>query len=225
MKLYFKYGAIYVALVLGINLAFNFSWGTVGNFFLVAAIVCFPAIVVALLVHLIPKTFYNPKNKIFAARKGEDKLFEKLNVKKWKDKIPEAGKTGGFARNHLYDPRNPDYIKKYIIEGCLAEALHSLSIIWGIAALFLVPKQLVLPMGVPLALFNFFVHIFPILIQRYMRPRLMKTLERLTKAQQEKQAAEQAAEPLAQQQPQQVAQKPAANTADSAAQSDPAQTK
>ena len=224
MKLYLKYGAIYVALALGINLAFDFSWTTVGNFFYCVAIVCLPAIVVAILVRIIPRTFYNPKNKIFSVRKGEDKLFAKLNVKKWKEKIPEAGKTGGFARDHIYEPRNPDYIKKYIIEGCIAEALHTLSILWGFVSLIFLPKHLILPMGVPLTLFNFFVHFFPMLIQRYMRPRLLKTLERLTKAQQEKQAAEQTAEPLAEQQ-QQVAQKPAANTADSATQSDPAQTK
>lgn len=190
MKLYLRYGILYVLLVLGVNLAFNFSWTTVGDFFLVAAIVCLPAIIVAILVRIIPRGFYNPKNKLFAVRKNEDKLFEKLNVKKWKEKIPEAGKTGGFARDHLYDPRNPDYIKKYIIEGCIAEALHLLSIIWGVAALFLLPKHLILPMGIPLSVFNFFIHIFPMLIQRYMRPRLLKTLERLTKMQEAKQAME-----------------------------------
>ena len=196
MKLYLKYGIIYLALVLGINLAFDFSWLTFGNFWLVAAIVCLPAVVVVIIVRLMPRRLYNPENKIFAVRKGENKIFERLNVKKWKEKIPEAGKTGGFARDHIYDPRNPDYIKKYIIEGCIAEALHTLSIIWGFVALFFIPRNLILPMGVPLTLFNFFIHFFPMLIQRYMRPRLLRTLERLTKAQAEKQQKQENQEQL-----------------------------
>jgi len=187
MKLYLKYGAIYLSLVLGINLAFDFSWATFGNFWLCVAVVCLPAIVVMIIVRLMPKSIYNPKSKLFAVHKSEDKIFEKLNVKKWKDKIPEAGKTGGFARDHLYDPRNPEYIKKYLIEGCVAEALHTLSLIWGFVALLVLPRPLVLPLGLPLSLFNFFIHFFPLLVQRYMRPRLLRTLERLTKLQEEKQ--------------------------------------
>ena len=192
MRLYIRYGIIYVALVLGLNLAFDFSWATVGNFFLCALIICFPAIIVSVLVRLLPKALYNPKNKLFAQRKSEPKLFEKLGVKKWKDSIPEAGGISGFSRNHLYDPRKPDYIKKYIIEGCIAEALHTLSICWGIIALLFIKRELVLPMGIPLVLFNFFVHIFPLLIQRYMRPRLLRTLEHLTKIEEQKLAEEKA---------------------------------
>ena len=187
MKLYLKYGAIYLGLVLAINMAFDFSWATFGNFWLVVAIVCLPAVAVMIILRLMPKALYNPKNKLFAVRKSENKIYEKLGVKKWKDKIPEAGKTGGFARDHIYDPKNPEYYKKYILEGCVAEALHTLSIIWGLVALFFVPRPLVLPMGVPLTLFNFLIHFFPMLIQRYMRPRLLHTLERLTKAQEAKQ--------------------------------------
>ncbi|MBQ8468473.1 MAG: hypothetical protein IJ542_01815 [Clostridia bacterium] len=192
MRLYIRYGIIYVALVLGLNLAFDFSWATVGNFFLCAAIICFPAIVVSVVVRLLPKAIYNPKNKLFAERKNEPKLFEKLGVKKWKDSIPEAGGISGFSRNHLYDPRNPEYIRRYIIEGCIAEALHTLSICWGIIALLFIRRELILPMGAPLVLFNFFVHIFPLVIQRYMRPRLLRTLERLTKLEERKLAEEKA---------------------------------
>jgi len=192
MRLYIRYGIIYITLVLGLNLVFNFSWNTVGDFFLCAAIICLPAIIVSVLVRLLPKALYNPKNKLFSVKKREHKLFEKLGVKKWKDSIPEAGGVSGFSRNHLYDPRNPDYIKKYIIEGCIAEALHTLSICWGIIALFLIKRELVLPIGIPLVLFNFFVHIFPLVIQRYMRPRLMHALERLTKLEEQKLAEEKA---------------------------------
>ena len=39
------------------------------------------------------------------------KIYNKLKVKKWKDKIPEIGHFTGFRKNKISDPKNPEYIK------------------------------------------------------------------------------------------------------------------
>lgn len=176
MKYYIRYGGLYLCLVLGINLAFDFSWTTFGNFWYVACIVCLPAIVVWAIVKLTPRKAFNPNGKIFRPKKGENKFFEKLKVKKWKAVVPEAGFIGGFPKDHIYKPHSSEYMKRYLIEGCISETIHVLSIVWGITALLIIPRELVLKMGVPLVIFNFMVHVFFAIIQRYMRPRLLKTL-------------------------------------------------
>ncbi len=176
MKLYLKVGGIYVALVLGLNLAFDFSWQTFGNFWFVAAIVCLPAILVSLLVRVVPQKIFDPNNKIFSAKKGEHKLYERLKVKKWKASIPEAGKLSGFKKDHIQSPKDPEYLRKFLIESCIAEAIHAVSIIWSLVSLLFVPRNLLLPLGIPLFFLSFFVHIFPVLIQRYIRPRILRIL-------------------------------------------------
>lgn len=193
MKFYFKYGVIYIALVLAINLALDFSVQTLLNFLLVAAIVCLPAIVMSLLVRIVPKKIFNPANKVFRVKSKEKKFYEKLKIRNWKSKVPEAGKLGGFKKDKLYDPKNPEYLRKFLVESCIAEAIHSLSICWGIASLLLIPKNLILPLGIPLMLFNVFVHIFPVMIQRYIRPKLLRTLDHVIRAKKTEEAEQQVA--------------------------------
>ena len=160
MKYYIRYGGLYLCLVLGINLAFDFSWTTFGNFWYVACIICLPAIVVWAIVKLTPRRVFNPNGRIFRPKKGENQFFEKIRVKKWKAAVPEAGFIGGFPKDHIYEPHNAEYMKRYLIEGCISETIHVLSIAWGITALLIIPRELVLRMGVPLVIFNFMVHIF-----------------------------------------------------------------
>ena len=193
MKFYLKYGIIYIALVLGVNLALDFSWKTLLNFLIVAAIVCLPALVISVLVRFVPKSIYNPNNKLFNVRKKENKLYEKLKIRKWKEKVPEAGKLGGFEKDKLASPKDPEYLRKFLVESCIAEAIHSLSIWWGIFSLIFVnmcvPKAAVFSLGLPLVFFNVMVHIMPVMIQRYIRPKLMRALEHVVRMQQRAAAA------------------------------------
>lgn len=184
MKMYLKYGSIYILLVLAINLIIDFSYKTILNFLYVVAIVCLPAIIVSVVCRIVPKGIYNPNNKIFNVRKRENKFYEKLNIRRWKTKVPEAGKLGGFQKDKLAQPLDSEYLRKFLIESCIAEAIHTCSICWGIISLLFLPKNLILPLGLPLSLFNVFVHIFPVMIQRYIRPKLMRTLNRVVKRQQ-----------------------------------------
>lgn len=181
MKFYLKYGIIYLALVLGVNLALDFSWKTLLNFVIVGSIVCLPALAISVLVRFVPKGVYNPNNKLFNVRKKENNFYEKLKIRKWKEKVPEAGKLGGFKKDKLASPKDPEYLRKFLVESCIAEAIHSLSIWWGIFSLIFVnmclPKEAIFRLGLPLVFFNALVHIMPVMIQRYIRPKLMRALE------------------------------------------------
>ena len=190
MKLYLKYGILYIALVLGLNLAFDFSWTTLLDFLYVVAVVALPAVIVAILVRVVPQKIFNPENFFFNVKDNEQKRLQKLKVNKWKDKIPEVGSAKGFKKDKLYDPYNPLYLKEFLKESCIAEAIHALSIIFGLVGLIFVPRHLLLPLGIPMFVFVFLIHIFPILIQRYLRPRLQRTLEMVEKRQAKQQAEE-----------------------------------
>ncbi len=183
MKLYLSFGITYIAILLGVNLAIDFSWQTILNFLLVAVIVCLPALIVMILCRLAPKKVYNPNNKLFSVRKKENKFYEKIKIRRWKDKVPEAGKLGGFKKDKLESPKDPEYLRKFLVESCIAEAIHTLSICWGIVSLLLVPRSLLLCFGVPLCVFNLLIHIMPVMIQRYIRPKLLRALELLQRLQ------------------------------------------
>ena len=44
-------------------------------------------------------------------RKGEQELYKKLKVRRWKDKVWELGGLGGFSKKKLADPSDPKYIE------------------------------------------------------------------------------------------------------------------
>ena len=65
---------------------------------------------IALFIHWLPTNWFMPERKIFKVYRWERKFYEKLGIKKWKDHVWELGGLGGFRKNKLYDPTNPEYL-------------------------------------------------------------------------------------------------------------------
>lgn len=118
-----------------------------------------------------PKTC-NPTKKFFVVNKKEIKVYNKLKIKLWKDKVPEMGCAGGFKKDKI-ESLNPSYLSKFLKETCFAEVIHRLSALLSfIVLIFANPVYYVFM--IPVLVVNFVLHILPCLIQRYNRFRISK---------------------------------------------------
>ena len=135
------------------------------------------SVIIFLLGRVFPKKWVKPKSfpfKSFAFEK-EGKIYEKIGIRKWKTKWPDAS----LLLHKIMPKRLPkkrldgDKKEKAVIllkESCLAESVHALAIIAGLFSLKICKNWL----GILLNAIYTFINIPPILIQRYNRPRLQR---------------------------------------------------
>lgn len=178
--MYFIILYLSIALIIGLNLIFNFAWQTLLNLLISFVIVLVPSLFCALLIRILPKSWFNSDNKVFKVGKKERNFYEKLGIKKWKDKIPELGQTANFKKNKIQYPNNPEYLKKFIQETVYGESLHFFCILTAFLSLLLVPNHLILPMTLPIAIVYSVYNLPSLVIQRYNRPRLEILLKRVS---------------------------------------------
>jgi hypothetical protein len=78
-------------------------------------------------------------------------------------------------KKQLDTPRNPEHIKRLMLEMCNGEAVHP--ILMAISPVFLMPMEGWY--GAAAVFIYFFVNLLYTMIQRYNRPRLLALLRRL----------------------------------------------
>lgn len=171
-----------ILLVFAINLIVNFSISTFLYTLLCFATIIVPYALFVLIVKFLPEKWFDPNKKIFHVFKFESKLYEAFGIKKWKDKIPELGKSlAGFDKGKIANPKDPKYLLMFLNEICKGSFGHAFCIIWGYLALvviaFVTPFPFVLTAGLPIAVISGFVHSLSLMILRYMRPRMLKLYE------------------------------------------------
>lgn len=125
---------------------------------------------------VLPDKVYNSQNKFFIPGKAEIKFYNRLSIKKWKDKTAEWGKLNGFSKKNIENPKDPQYIKKFILECNKGYLGHFSSIIVSTLVLICVPKCLILPMALPMFITAFLLNYIPIMILRYNVSRLNSLL-------------------------------------------------
>ena len=109
----------------------------------------------------------------FRQRKFEEKLYKKLKVKRWKDRMPTVDeKAFSFGKQP---------IERIIGATCQAEIVHELDVIASLAAiLFAIPFGNFWVFLITSILGAAFDMLF-VIMQRYNRPRLLRTLKRRNK--------------------------------------------
>lgn len=115
---------------------------------------------------------FNPFFKVFS---WELPLYEKIKIKKWKDKLPDGGDwvRGGVKKNSL-NIRKRIELEKFVLETKKAELSHSLQII--ITLMFL---SYIEPLtGIILFFYSLIINAPFIFIQRYNRERVNKFVVR-----------------------------------------------
>ena len=128
--------------------------------------------------YCLPKKVFNPFLKGYRVGKFERKFYERIGVRKWKDRIPEAGQLfANFAKTEIADMTNNEYVYKFMSETIYAEIMHWLSAIFSFLIVF-IDLSLALTVALPLIVGNMILNILPVIVQRYNRPKLMVLYQR-----------------------------------------------
>ncbi len=184
MKLYLRIIAIALGVIIALNIVVSlinsYQIGEMFLYLLLAIAICgIVSVIVTITTRVLPDKVFNPYRRVFKVYPKENRLYTKLKVKKWKDKIPELGKLGGFAKNHINEPNNPQYIFRFLTETCIAETLHFYSIILSGLVFLFIPNQYLFTISIPVFIINGTLHLLPVLIQRYIRPKFIKIYQHL----------------------------------------------
>lgn len=122
----------------------------------------------ATICRLLPKRIADFNKKIYLVNKKEKVFYEKIKIKKWKEKIPEIGHFTGFRKNKISEPKNKEYIYRFLIEICYGELGHFISIFTGLILLF-IPffKPIWLILSIIIIIVNAFLNLLPVFVLRY----------------------------------------------------------
>ncbi|MBQ9728986.1 MAG: hypothetical protein IJV85_05250 [Clostridia bacterium] len=135
---------------------------------LAIAIVILIDSLVATVARLLPKKCADHTAKIYQVGKGEKKFYEKLKIRKWKDKVPEIGHFTGFRKNKIAEPKSVEYVDRFLLEICYGEIGHFFCLFIGFTLLLLFPiSKLWLPISIPVAIINVFLNLPSLFILRY----------------------------------------------------------
>ena len=148
----------------------------------------------AALIQAIPDKHFDPNKKCYIVGKKERRFYEKLGIKAWKEKVWELGALGGFRKNKVAEPNNPDYLHKFLVEANKGFVIHVVDCLVGFAVIFILPLKFAWTIGVPVALVGLFLNILPAMILRYNSTKLRVAYERARrlKEREEKSSTEEA---------------------------------
>ena len=139
--------------------------------------------IVAIIGRRLPKKWMDPNKKFFTASEKRLKFYEKIGVKKWKDKVPELGKFTNFHKDKLADPWNLEYVERYLLEACYGIVIHFFSPFFGLLIILLDYKMYTgwswmwLTIMLPVAIVNAVLIYAPTIILKYNIPKLKMLYE------------------------------------------------
>ncbi|MBQ9714013.1 MAG: hypothetical protein IJV83_01685 [Clostridia bacterium] len=175
MILYLSIIAICVVIITTI-LFFIFSvsfFYILGFATLAAVLVIVVDALVATVCRLLPEKFANHESKVYTVSAKEKNFYEKLKIRRWKDKVPEIGHFTGFRKNKIADPKSVEYLDRFLLEACYGELGHFWILFFGFSILLLgfIPAfpsmGLWFAISVPVAIINIFLNLPSLFILRY----------------------------------------------------------
>ena len=148
---------------------------TGAGFFAVFGLTWFAVLIVILIdgltatvCRLLPERCANQEKKIFQVSAKEKRFYEKLKIRKWKDKIPEIGQFTGFRKNKIADPKSVEYIYRYLLEVCYGEIGHLVSVFTSFLLLLFFPlSRFWLVVAIPVAFISALLNMPSLFILRY----------------------------------------------------------
>ena len=93
----------------------------------ILSMVAVNGIVAFICAKLLPDKWFLKNKKIFMASKKECKFYEKLGIRKWKDRVLELGKLNSFSKKNIKDD-SVEYVEKFIMENNKGFIVHFISI-------------------------------------------------------------------------------------------------
>ena len=135
--------------------------------------------IIAIIINKLPDKLFGIDNPLYNVSEFEKRLYKKIKVRKFKDKVWELGGLSGFSKKTLLNPNSPEYIEKFIIECNKGVLTHRLSYPIGFLTMLAVPRMLAFSIAMPVATVNLFLNILPTLALRYNTPKLKALLNRI----------------------------------------------
>ena len=170
------YGSIIfvcVCLLTGVNAVFAAPRFGVSFWFILGAVLINVVAVIAVdglfafLIRSLPEKWFGHERRFFQVSAKEKKFYEKLKIRKWKDKVPELGQFTNFHKNKVAEPRNNVYLERYMLEAAYGEVIHLAGCFLGFVIIFFYPLKYWLCFGFPVAVINLIMNILPYFILRY----------------------------------------------------------
>lgn len=170
------YGSIIfvcVCLLTGVNAVFAAPRFGVSFWFVLGAVLINVVAVIAVdglfafLIRRLPEKWFGHERRFFQVSAKEKKFYEKLKIRKWKDKVPELGQFTDFHKNKVAEPRNNAYLERYMLEAAYGEVIHLAGCFLGFVIIFFYPLKYWLCFGFPVAVINLIMNILPYFILRY----------------------------------------------------------
>lgn len=170
------YGSIIfvcVCLLTGVNAVFAAPRFGVSFWFILGAVLINVVAVIAVdglfafLIRRLPEKWFGHERRFFQVSAKEKKFYEKLKIRKWKDKVPELGQFTNFHKNKVAEPRNNVYLERYKLEAAYGEVIHLAGCFLGFVIIFFYPLKYWLCFGFPVAVINLIMNILPYFILRY----------------------------------------------------------
>ena len=181
MKLYLLTIGIAMAVISAVNIVFN----TAEWYYVIVAVAwctafCFAIDgAIALIINKLPDSWFGTDNLLFRVTAAETRLYKRLKVRLWKDKVWELGGLGGFSKKELVSPDDPAYIEKFIIECNKGVLTHRLAYPIGFFSMLTLMAPCHFTIALPVAAVNLYLNILPTIVLRYNTPMLKGILRRL----------------------------------------------
>ena len=142
--------------------AFGYSWWMLLVFSVLSTIfVIIIDGITALIIRHLPEKWFRYERKIFNVSKKEVAFYRFLNIKAWKDKVPELGGFTSFHKDKIQDPTSVQYIERFLLEIDYGWVIHIISSFTGFLILLMDYKIFIggnmsvgLSIGIPIAVIN-----------------------------------------------------------------------
>ncbi len=131
--------------------------------------------IVAFLIRRLPNRLFSSQSRISDVSKRECALYNRLGVRRWREKVPELGMFTGFHKNKVSEPDSIEYVKRYILEANYGAVIHFASVPLGFLIILIRPSA-ALYVGIPVAIVNAVLNLLPAFILRYNLPKLFSLL-------------------------------------------------
>ena len=117
----------------------------------------------AFIIRRLPARYFDAEHCQMTIGKAERRLYKKMGIKKWKDRIPELGQFTGFHKNKLADKGDAAYLGRFILECNYGVFIHLQNALCGpLLLLFLPPSYAWF-----IAAVNFVLSLLPVFVLRY----------------------------------------------------------
>ena len=127
----------------------------------------------------IPRCFFFPDRLPLRSFhwESEGRIYEKLYIRKWKNRVPDMSKICKHMVPKSFDiASDSQCLKKLLYETCVAEFIHFLLIVLGFYCTVIWPGV----GGIVVSLIWMIGNIPFIIIQRYNRPKISKTFRKMS---------------------------------------------